>query len=94
MDLESPEAIDSRFDHTMPSCPVILLIEELRRRGWFPQDAMVLHSGAGRTYCLQSIWARSDYLRVLLRWAEFSHLAPIRSDSSQSLWKCLLAGKQ
>lgn len=43
-DLHDPTGVFDGYDTTSDDCPVILMLEELRNRGWVPRDGLVKHT--------------------------------------------------
>jgi hypothetical protein len=90
IDLSQPKVVDScSIDDD--KCPTVLLLEELRSRGWVAQESVVTHTHASKVYSCSGVWTRSEYLRVLLKWdIVFNHIASMKSNLPKTYYQCLL----
>lgn len=94
VDLDYPS--EFQFDNADSMCPVIVLLERLRDKGWAPKDRVVAHTLNERTFSIKNVANRREYLQVLL--LELASLIvvgtgePMKSDNPKGYYSCALAG--
>ena len=78
-----------------PTCPVVLLIETLRERGFAPFSCLIKHELATQAFSTTALVSRREYLQILLEWPRLGpKLAPMRSDEPLGFFECWLKGKE
>jgi len=80
--------------NTMPlcTCPVLVIMEYLRERGWSYEFASVTHSRASQTYSALNAHTSREYLQVLVRWEDFPNVESMKSTEPKGYYRCLLQG--
>ena len=74
-----------------PTCPVVLLIETLRERGFAPFSGLIKHELATQAFSTTAIVSRREYLQILLEWPRLGpKLAPMRSDEPLGVFRVLV----
>lgn len=67
IDLVAPVALADGVDIASGTYPVMLLLEELGRRGWTGHDPQLVAWRAQKRYCRKRVEKRRSYSEVLLK---------------------------